>query len=94
MLAIDTRDIMTQDQENLEHRLTMILNKFCYYNRNKKDINFNSFLAVRQETSFLSEINFSIVQVIDNSNKDDNIYSKISDELSDFKNGNVQRTVQ
>ena len=72
----------------------MILKKFCYYNRNKKDTSFNSFLAVRQETSSLSEINFSIVKVIDNSNEDDNIYFEISDELSNFKNDEVQRPIQ
>ena len=41
-----------------------------------------------------SEINFSIVKVIDNLNRDNNIYSEISDELTDFKNDSVQRTVQ
>ena len=51
-------------------------------------------MAVRQEASSLREINFSIVRVIDNSNRDDNIYSEISDELSDFKNDDVQRTIQ
>ena len=40
-----------------------------------------------------SEINFSIVKVIDNLNRH-NIYSEISDELTDFKNDSVQRTVQ
>ena len=51
-------------------------------------------MAVRRETSSLSEINFSIVKVIDNTNRHDNICSEISDELSDFKNDNVQRTIQ
>ena len=60
----------------------------------KKDTNFNSFLAVRKETSSPVEINFSIVKVIDIINKHDNIYSEISDELSDFKNDNVQRKIQ
>ena len=60
----------------------------------KKDTNFNSFLAVRKETSSPVEINFSIVKVIDSINKHDNIYSEISDELSDFKNDNVQRKIQ
>ena len=60
----------------------------------KKDTNFNSFLAVRKETSSPVEINFSIVKVIDSINKHDNIYSEISDELSDFKNDKVQRKIQ
>ena len=51
-------------------------------------------MAVRKETSSPVEINFSIVKVIDSINKHDNIYSEISDELSDFKNDNVQRKIQ
>ena len=49
---------------------------------------------MRKETVSPSEINFSIVKVIDNLNRHNNIYSEISDELTDFKNDNVQRTVQ
>ena len=51
-------------------------------------------MAVRRETSSLSETNFSIFKVIDNTNRHDNIYSGISDKLSDFKNDDVQRTIQ
>ena len=51
-------------------------------------------MAVRKETSFSFEINFSIVKVIDNTNRHDGIYSEISYELSDFKNDNVQSTIQ
>ena len=50
-------------------------------------------MAVRKETSPF-EIRFSIVKVIDNTNRHDTIYSQISDELSDFKNDNVQWTIQ
>ena len=67
--------------------------QICYYNRNKKDtsFNFNSFLAVRKETSSSSEIIFFIVRVIYNLNRHSSICSEISDELSDFKNDIVQR---
>ena len=51
-------------------------------------------MAVRWETSSQSEINFSIVEVIDNTNRHDNIYSEINDELSDFKNDKIQQTIQ
>ena len=51
-------------------------------------------MAVRRETLSLSEINVSIVKVTDNTNRHEDIYSKISDELSDFKNDNVQQTIQ
>ena len=37
---------------------------------------------------------FSIVKVIDQTNRHDTIYSKISDKLSDFKNYNVQGIIQ
>ena len=43
--------------------------QICYYNRNKKDTGFNSFLAVRKETASPSEIEFSIVKVINNANR-------------------------
>ena len=41
-----------------------------------------------------TDMNFSIVKVIDNANRHHSIYSEINDELSDFKNDNVLRTVQ
>ena len=55
---------------------------------------FNSFLVVRKETPSAGKITFSIVKVIDKTNRHDTIYSEISDELSDFKNDIVQRTIQ
>ena len=48
---------------------------------------------MRKETAS-PEIKFSIVKVVDNSNRHDNIYSEISDELIDFKNDNVQWTLE
>ena len=93
-MTFDTREVNDLGQGKFRTQADSNTEQICYYNRNKKDTSFNSFLAVRQETSSLSEINFSIVKVIDNSNKDDNISSEISDELSDFKHDDVQRTVQ
>ena len=72
----------------------MGLNKFVIILEIKKNTHFNSFLAVRRETSSLSEIHFSIVKVIDNTNRHDNIHSEINNELSYLKNDNVQRTIQ
>ena len=51
-------------------------------------------MAVRKESSSPFEKNFSIVKVLDNISKQDTIYSEVSDKLSDFKNDNVQRTMQ
>ena len=52
------------------------------------------FLAVRKQISSPLEINFPVIKVIDSTNRQDLIYSEISEELSDFKNEKVQRTVQ
>ena len=43
--------------------------QICYYDRNKRDTRFNSFLAVRKQTSTISDITFSIVKLIDETNK-------------------------
>ena len=51
-------------------------------------------MAVRKETLSLFEVNFSIVEVVDNTNRQNVIYSKKSEELTDFKNENFQSTIQ
>ena len=87
-LTIDTRDVnhlgpakfRTQPDNNKE--------QICYYNQNKRDTSF-TFLAVRKQTPTTNKIIFSIVNLIDKTNKNDNIYLDISDELSDFNNDNV-----
>ena len=70
-LTIDTRDVnnlrsvkfMTHADSNQE--------QICYYNLNKRDTSFNSFLTMRKQTSTISEITFSIVKLIDKTNKTD-----------------------
>ena len=89
-MTIGTRDVNDLRPEKFRTHADSDTEQIAYHNRNKKDANFNSFLAVRQGTSSLSEINFSIVKVIDNSNKEDNTYSELSNKLSDFKNDNIQ----
>ena len=68
-------------------------NKFVIIIQKEKTC-FNYFLAVRKETLSLFEVNFSIVEVVDNTNRQIVIYSKISKELTDFKNENFQSTIQ
>ena len=41
---------------------------------------------MRKQTSTFSDITFSIVKLIDKTNKNTNIYSGINDEPSDFSN--------
>ena len=45
---------------------------------------------MRKQISPTSEIIFSIVNLFDKTNRNDNIYFEINDELSDFNNDNVQ----
>ena len=47
-------------------------------------------MAVRKQTSTTSEIIFSIANLINKTNRNDNLYFEINDELSDFNNDNVQ----
>ena len=47
-------------------------------------------MAERKQTSTTSKIIFSIVNLIDKTNRNDNIYFKINDELSDFNNDKAQ----
>ena len=53
----------------------------------------DSFLAVRKQTPSVADIAFSIVKLIDKTNKD-NIYFEVNDELSEFNNGCTERPVQ
>ena len=62
--------------------------QICNYNYNKKDMMFNRFLAIRKQT-LTGEIIFSIVNLIDKSNKTKDIYYDIGDELSEFDNDRV-----
>ena len=64
--------------------------QICYYNRNKRDTSFDSFLAVGKQTSSTSEIIFSIVILIDQANRNNNIYFDLNDKLGDFENDSVQ----
>ena len=72
------------------HRLTATLNKFAIIiieiGKEKE--------TSRKETSSPSKVNFSVLKITDKRNRHDTIYSEISDELSDFKNDIVQRTIQ
>ena len=62
--------------------------QICYCKYNEKDRMFNRFLTIRKQTS-TGEIIFSIVNLIDKSNKIKDIYYDIGDELSEFDNDRV-----
>ena len=92
-MPIDSRDISDLGPAKFRTPADSDTELICYYNRNKRDTSFNSFLAVRKETRSASEITFSIVKVIDKTNRHDTIYSEISDRLSNFKNDILQQTM-
>ena len=72
--------------------------KFVIIEIHKTDISFNSFLSEREreteQKSSDSKIKFSIVKVIDSLNKNNVIYSKVTEELNNLKNDIDRRTVQ
>ena len=68
-LTIDKRDVNKLGPAIFRTQAESRTEQIFYYNRNKKDTCFNSFLAARKQTSSPFEINFSIVKVIDNANR-------------------------
>ena len=68
-LTIDTRDINDLRPAKFRTQADSNQEQICYYNRNKRDTTFNSFLAMRRQTSTISDITFSIVKLIDKTNK-------------------------
>ena len=55
-LTIDTRDVNDLGPAKFRTRVDSNQEQICYYNRNKRDTSFNSFLAVRKQTSTFSEL--------------------------------------
>ena len=92
-VTVNTRDVNDLRPGKFRAQADSGTEQICYYNRNKKYTSFNCFLATRKETS-PSEINFSIVKVIDDVNKHYSINYDIDDEISDFKSDIVQQTIQ
>ena len=93
-LTTETRDVNELGLATFRTLADSGTEQIFYYNRSEKNACSNSFLAVLKQTASPFEINFSIVKAIDSANRKDVIYSEISNELSDFKNDKVQRTVQ
>ena len=89
-LTIDARDVNSLGLGKFRTQADNNNEQICYYNRNKKDKSFNSFLALRKQTSTVDKIIFSIENLIDRSNKKNDIYFEINDELKDLNNDEVQ----
>ena len=93
-LTVDTRDVNKLGSGKFRTQADSGTQQICYYDRNKTYNNFHCFLATREQTSQQGEIKFSIVKVIDNTNRTKVIYSEVSDELSNLKYDNIRSKVQ
>ena len=63
-LTIDTSDINDLGSEKFRTQADNGTRQICYYNRNKSDTSFNSFLAIRKQTSQKGAIKFSVDKVM------------------------------
>ena len=93
-LTSDTRDINYLGPGRFRSQADNGIRQICYYNRNKSNTNFNSFLATRKQTYQKGEIIFSIDKVIANMNSSDVNYLELGDELKNFNNDNTQSKLQ
>ena len=88
-LTIVTRDINHLCPEKFRTQADNEARQICYYNRNKTDTSFNSFLATRQQTSQKGVKRFSIDKVITNIINSNVTYSDLSDELKSINYDNI-----
>ena len=86
--TIDARDVNKLGSSKFRTGAENDKEQVCYFNYNKKDRVFNRFLAVRKRTPD-REMGFSIVSLINRSNNSEDIYYKLGDELSKFKDGKL-----
>ena len=70
-LTIHTRDINDLGPGKFRTSADNGARQICYYNRNKSDTSFNSFFAIREQTSQKGTIKFSVDKVISNINNVD-----------------------
>ena len=81
---------MIYDRRGLELKLTVTMNRFAIITETKKKKTFNCFLALRKLTSTTDKIIFSIKNLIDKSNRKEDIYFEINGELRGFNNDTFQ----
>ena len=93
-LTVDTRDVKDLGPGKLRAQADNGTRQICYFNRNKTDTGFNSFVATREQTSQKGVIKCSIDKVITNVNNSNVICSDLSDELKSIKNDNIHSKLQ
>ena len=88
-LTIDIRQVNNLEPSKYRIGAENVNEQTCYFYYNKKDRAFNRFLVVRKETS-ANEIAFSILNLIDKSNRFKDINYKLRDQLREFDKGRFQ----
>ena len=83
---MDTRDVNDLGPAKFRTGVDNNNGQVCYHNRNKKEVTFNCFLVLKKQTSITNKMFFSIVNLIDGSNKKENIHFEINNELRKFNN--------
>ena len=82
-MTIDIRDVNNLGPSKFRTRAKNDKEQTCYFNYNKKESVINRFFAIRKKHHD-NEILFSIVNLINKSNKFKDIYYNISDELENL----------
>ena len=93
-LTTDTREANDLRPAKFRTQADSNQKKICYYIYYKKDASFNCFLAVKKQTSTISDTTFSIAKPLDKTNNNNSIYFEINHELINFNNYNFNRPVQ
>ena len=93
-LTVDTRDVNDLGPGKFRTQADNGMRQICYFNRNKTDTRFNSFVAAREQTYQKDVIRFSIDKVITNINNSNVTCSDLSDELKSINNDNIQSKLQ
>ena len=72
-LTIDTRDVNNLGPARFRTQAENNNEQICYYSRNKEGKTFNAFLVLGKQTSTTDKIIFSVKNLIDKSNKKEDI---------------------
>ena len=91
-LTSDTRDINDLGPGKFSTQADNGTRQICYYNRNKSNTSFNSFLATRKQTSQKGAIKFFVDDVIANINSSLVSYLELGDE--NLNNDSIQSKLQ
>ena len=93
-LTVDTQTVNDLGPGKFRMQANNGTKQVCYYNRNKSNTSFNSFLVMRKQTSQKGAITFSIDKVITNLNNSNVSYIELGNELKKIDRDNFQSKLQ